>query len=236
MYPRARLLLAIFWLAGCTTNTPHIVPGSDWKPQKPSSVLLVPLTVRVFDLRAGGFQEEKLRLSQQARSNMLDAVAGELRLRGFTSLVYGESQDRQTWGPHHAYMTNLHSRVRSAVVHSNRLPTQRREPNLDYGLGGMATDLGRDLDARYALFLSHSEGFATTGRKVVAALFAVGMASAPTRPRGGYASLVDLSDGKILWFRDIESLAMSRRAKSGDLGTQDDAEAFIKVWFGDLPL
>lgn len=234
--PGTGVLLAACYLAGCAASTPYIAPSDGWQPQKPSSVLLFPPAVFMFDIRTGGLREENVPLTLKARSNVRDAMVRELRLRGFAPIVYEEFDNTVPWQPEHAHVLKLHGAVLLAMRGAHRLPTQPERPNLDHGLGRAAEALRKTYDARYALFFSHSEGSATPGRMAVATLFALGGVLVPTRPRQGFASLVDLSDGNIVWFGDMESLAADRRRLAGNPGTEEGARALVGAWLEDMPL
>lgn len=194
----------------------------------------MPPAVHIYNVRTSGFPEVNVPMTLRARSNVRDALVHELRLRGFTPIVYEEFDNTVAWQPEHAHALKLHEAVRLAMRDAHRLPTQPKRPDLEHGLGRAVEALRKPHDARYALFFSHSEGAAAPSRLVAYISWMFGQNSFPIRPRA--ASLVDLSDGKIVWFGDLESLTRDRRRTVGNPDTEEGARAFVETWLEDMPL
>ena len=115
-----------------------------------------------------------------------------------------------------------------------RLPTQaRKRPNLEYSLGPAVHRLKEVYGADYALFVHNQTTHASGGRVAVSLIAAVGGVAVPLGVQVAFASLVDLEDGRIIWFRDpfIQGTAFS-----GDIRNREGANAIVEVLLEGLPL
>jgi len=86
-----------------------------------------------------------------------------------------------------------------------------------------------DKDARYALFVFVRDSYASGGRK---AMMAVGMLLGVGVQLGqqiGFASLVDLNDGRVVWFNLLNS-------QTGDLRDAQSAGAAVDKLLDGVPL
>ena len=119
----------------------------------------------------------------------------------------------------------------SILVHKyipySALPTKKDK--FDWTLGPDAAVLGEEYDADYALFVYMRDSFASSGRMaviLVGALFGVGV---PGGQQIGFASLVDLRTGQILWFNRLFS-------EVGDLREPESAHTAVEYLLDELPL
>ncbi|MGE5842266.1 MAG: hypothetical protein ACM335_08310, partial [Deltaproteobacteria bacterium] len=107
------------------------------------------------------------------------------------------------------------------------LPT--KQGCFDWGLGECVKSLQEDAGADYALFLYLRDSYTSPGRAalmVAAALFGVGIQGGVQL---GFASLVDLQTGQIVWFNRLISPV-------GDLRTPEAAETAIRELLVNIPL
>ena len=88
--------------------------------------------------------------------------------------------------------------------------------------------IGETFDADYALFTFYRDYQATEGRVAFAMLAAVVGVSVSAGSEGGFASLVDLKTGEIVWFSLV-------RAGSGELRDSTGAAAAVEQLFANLP-
>lgn len=194
-------LLVVF--AGCTT-TPLVDPDPDWMPPASASVLIVPPDSRMVLLSVGGMPEERADWSSQARANLRDALANTFGIRGVSVVSYPVHGDVVPWRPEDAPLVKLHEAVGGAILASFILPTQReRRPYLDYGLGGAVRRLHDDFGADFALFVRCNAAYASGGRVALGVLAAIGGVGIDMGTLTGFASLVDLRDGRVVWFREL---------------------------------
>lgn len=133
--------------------------------------------------------------------------------------------------------TNLFGAVARAVVSyqffvGNRLPTKKRDNKagvFDWSLGEGVRDLPGAADADYALFIYNKDAYGSTGRKLlqVAALLGPGIAI-KSGEHIGYAGLVDLKTGDLLWLN-------ADAAMGGDVREPDGAEKRVGQLLEEFP-
>ncbi len=121
----------------------------------------------------------------------------------------------------------LASSILSAEVAPDRLPTKR--DRFDWTLGPGVTALQAPESARYALFLFVRDSYASSGRKALMVLGPLLGIGASGGTQIGVASLVDLRDGKVVWF----NLLVAQR---GDLRQADAAAEAVTALLQGLPL
>jgi hypothetical protein len=128
-------------------------------------------------------------------------------------------------------LLSLHAAVASAIsLHHfggiNALPT--KEGRLEWSFGDALQPLQKKAGARYALFTFVRDSYASAERiaaMAVMALLGVGLTGGI---QVGYASLVDLQTGQVLWFNQLV------RA-SGDLREADKAAETVVVLLRGFP-
>ena len=222
-------------LAGCTTSRLFVVPPPNWQAAEDAVVLLLPPDVQLSMLRAGGMEEVRADWTLAAYKNLKSAFAGQLALRGVNATVYDDFSQASPWHPEHAGLVKLHEAVGGAILTAPLLPTQRYYlPHLNYSLGDTAALLKRSYGARYAI-LSHSHAaYASGGRVALALLGAVGGVALPTGTQREFVSLIDLEDGRVIWFNVLP--ARGSLANSVDARTFDGASAMASALLEGLPL
>lgn len=230
---RISVMLAItIVLSSCVSSVvSQIAPSEDWVPES-SRVLLMPADARIHILTAGGTVEERADWTQQSRAHLMAALREELSARGVETVQYEEFGAVIPWDPDHAPMIRLYDVVGTAIRGAYQLPTKRglrtQTNDLDYSLGGTVLDLGDSYSAGYALLLHVDARYASGGRWAVAVLAAAGGVSMPTDSLYAHASLVDLNDGKIIWFGLV--------AGSIDAREQSGARTLVEGVLEELPI
>ena len=118
----------------------------------------------------------------------------------------------------------------SAVTHrlfpGDRLPTKKGKS--DWTLGTGAAQLGANGGGDYGLFIYTYDSYGSSGRKtaqVVAALMGVGVSSGV---HIGYAGLVDLKTGDLVWMNADISMG-------GDIRTSEGAAKRVQQLLEDFP-
>jgi hypothetical protein len=86
--------------------------------------------------------------------------------------------------------------------------------------------IARSHDADYALFLFVRDSYATAGRVAVIVVGALLGAGIPGGAQVGFASVVDLKTGDIVWFNRL-------LRPQGDLRTPDAAAETVKALVAD---
>lgn len=98
----------------------------------------------------------------------------------------------------------------------NRLPTKKRAGQFDWTLGPDVARIARGQGCDYALFVDTEDAYGSTGRKIFQVLAAVtvgvGVTSGEHR---GYAGLVDLRTGDLVWLNADRQMGGDVRAAEG---------------------
>jgi hypothetical protein len=116
-----------------------------------------------------------------------------------------------------------------AMVHhfgTTRLPS--KEKTFDWSLGPGVLELAEEHDADYALFVFYRDEQASGGRVAMAVLAAAVGGYVTTGGEYGFASLVDLRSGDIVWFNIVG-------AGSGELRDAAGAQAAVNTLFKNFP-
>jgi hypothetical protein len=109
------------------------------------------------------------------------------------------------------------------------LPT--KENVFDWSLGPKVASLRDEYDADYALFVFVRDSYSSGGRVAATVLLGIvtmGRYILPGGQQTGFASLVDLDTGNIVWFNRLQRGA-------GDLRTLDVARDSVAVLLTDFP-
>lgn len=239
--PRYLFILAVMalFLGGCTTTVTesHTSDTSgnhvNLKAQS-SRVVLMPLDIELSELTAAGLREPKADWTESARANVTNALQSYLAERELKLRHYQRPSDPAAAG-RDTQLEKLHAMVGGTIlVHHydqmNRLPTKGGK--MDWTLGSTARQLGTQQQAEFALFIFLRDSYATAGRKaaVVASsiISIIGTPRVSGGERIGFASLVDLRDGKVAWFNVLYS-------DTGDMREATPAAEVVDVLMDGFP-
>lgn len=205
----------------------HLAPGFE-AVSKDSAVVLIPVDVELFSVSAGGVLEPKADWTDAAQRFMSQAIhtrTAELGLK--TQDLDGALADE------HAELLSLHTAVaRSISLHHGTsggwaLPT--KEGRLDWSFGEVMRPLRERTGARYALFTWVRDSYASAERVATMILLAaLRVGISPGGMQIGYASLVDLESGRVVWFNQLART-------SGDLRDATKAAESINVLLTSFP-
>jgi len=224
-------VVAVALLLGACAQTKSFLT-SESLAQKPTNprVLIMPTDVELSELTAAGLLEPNAAWTEMGRSNV-DAALDSL-LAGLNTTVVRYDESSTAGSDAETQLLKLHSAVGASILAHKYLPAlalPTKKNKFDWSLGTGATALRGRYDADYALFIYLRDSFASGGRValiVVGALFGVGVQGGT---QVGFASLVDLRSGEIIWFNRLVSGA-------GDLRKPDLARGATENLLDDLPL
>lgn len=198
-------------------------------------ILVIRPAVSVGAQSTGGMFEPNADWTDKARANIDASLA-----RHQAKLGNSTAQMPETFGDQARLVeeyTNLFGTVARAVVSyqffaGNRLPTKKRDNKdgvFDWSLGDGVRKLPGANDADYALFIYNKDAFGSTGRKIlqVVALLGPGIA-VRSGEHLGYAGLVDLKTGDLLWLNADMSMG-------GDVRDPIGAEKRVGQLLEDFP-
>lgn len=198
--------LSIFSSQAVAQERTAIKQGFELAPNSDKKILVFRPFVSVNSQSTGGMIEPNAEWTEEAKNNIAVALA-ELQAGLGNQVIeapeaYGESA--QNLQEHMA----LFSAVSQSVINyqffvGNRLPTKKRDNKTDvfeWSLGKGVADLPGASEADYGLFLYNKDAYGSTGRKLfqIAAMLTVG-AGVTSGEHHGFAGLVDLKTGDLLW-------------------------------------
>jgi hypothetical protein len=192
----------------------------------------MPTDIELSELTVGGLLEPKADWTDLAQKHVDSALRKEMNKRQTTLAQY--QQEGQHSSKEYAYnqIIKLHEAVGGAILahkysgQLNELPTKK--DTFDWSLGEGVNILREDFNADYGLFVFWRDSYASAGRKAMmvgAAVLGVGL---PGGRQVGFASLVDLRTGGIVWFN------FQARA-SGDLREEEAALNSVQNLLTDFP-
>lgn len=229
----ALLLLAA---AGCTTTRGFQTTEAEAQsPERGARILLVPPDVELAEITAAGLEEPRADWTELGTRNLLAALDRNLGARDAQLIEYPTSTDGiARIRPEHVQLMKLHAAVGSSILTHKYDPSgvaglPTKQNRFDWTIGDGVRRLRDDYDADYALFVHFRDTKASSGRAAVQAIgFLMGVGV-----RGGYevgfASLVDLDDGNIVWFNVLSGTG-------ADIREMSDAEAAVGKLLDKIPI
>ncbi len=221
---RAVCLVALCLISQALHAQSIMAPSFERVPDS-ARIALMPLDVELFSISAGGVPEPQAQWTGEAMEHLRASLRQREAIMGST-LIEVDRHDAAA-----ATLNHLHGAVASAIALHHytpayELPTKHKQ--LDWHIGADTAPLREKTGADYALFLYIRDSYATTERKtaiIIGALLGVGMGGGI---QVGYASLVDLRSGQLVWFNRMV------RA-TGDLREAGPAEETINVLLDRFP-
>ncbi len=190
-------------------------------------VLLMEPDITIHLMTASGLAEPQAEWTKSARRNFLTAVDSFGKTR---KVEIVRMQDDAVLSETELAYERLHAAVGTTILvnyyGSMKLPT--KAGGFDWSLGSGVSAIREKYGADYALFSHYRDTNASGGRVAMAVLFAAAGVGLQTGGQGGFASLVDLTTGDVVWFNYVA-------AGTGDLRTADGAQAVVRQLFSGLP-
>lgn len=203
----------------------NLAPGFYELP-KEATVALMPVDIELFSISGGGVPEPKADWTQAAAGHFRQALLAHNQKLGLKTVEVSEEAADEL-----AEVNTLHAAVAQAIAvhHFGPLKLPTKEGKLDWSLSDAVAPVKRATGARYALFSWVRDSYASAERKAAIiglALLGVGVAGGQ---QVGYASLVDLETGRVVWF--------NRLARgSGDLREAEPAAETVGALLSGFPL
>lgn len=221
------------WLGGCATamtaKTERMTTFAFTAETK--RVVLVDPDIELGELTAGGLFETRADWTRAAQG-FVDNGLHEHFAQSGTQVVPADSPTS-----HDIQLIKLHGVIGQAIIThlyggGAKLPT--KADALDWTLGPGTNEMRDRYGADYALFIHVRDSYSTAGRRAlqVAGILGAAVGVAVYVPGGaqvGFASLVDLRTGNIVWFNRLQR-------ESGDLRTAEPAVATVAELIKGIPL
>lgn len=190
-------------------------------------ILLMPPDIKYYLLTAGGVPEPNAEWTDAAQENFAEAIQNYAASIGTDLKIL----DKRNLSPSEIQYEELHSAVGYTIISNYfgaaKLPSKNGA--FDWTLGPDIKEIGEQHDADYALFVFYRDYQASGGRVAFAILAAAATGAATSiGSESGFASLVDLNTGDIVWFNVVN-------AGSGELRKKEGAAAAVNSLFKDIP-
>lgn len=215
-------------LAGCATSN---VATQGFTRLESGRVLLMPPDIKYYRITASGITEPHAQWTDQARTAFDDAFAGFASDAG----IDYESTNRDELSDELVDYDRLHSAVGATIIMfhygATKLPSKRNAASNDYrfdwSLGPGVAGLADETDAKYALFVYFRDYQASGGRVGVAVFAALLGGAVYTGHQSGFASLVDLESGDVVWFNNLP-------LAQGDMRSAEGAGRLVEQLFAEF--
>lgn len=221
-------LIGLLLLGGCaTTANVKQIDRLDSVSEN-ARILVMSPDVKYYLLTAGGVPTPHAEWTEAARTNFSRSLQDFARENDIDII---EPVDSDKLSDAEVSYQKLYSAVGSSILTHHfgafKLPTKKN--TFDWSLGPGVEEIGQIYNADYALFSYYRDYQASGGRAALsffAALVGVGIV---TGGEVGFASLVDLRSGEIVWFNKVS-------AGTGELREAATARQTIDTLFKDIPL
>lgn len=202
-------------------------PGFETLP-KGAVIAIMPSDIELAEISAGGVFEPKADWTAAA-TRYFRAALDEKRTRlGIESVQISEDDADEL-----AEINALHAAVARAIsLHhfvSGDMSLPTKAGNLDWSMGQAVHAIKQKTGADYAFFSWIRDSYASSERKATMFLFALAGVGVVGGSQIGYASLVDLNTGRVLWFNRLARV-------SGDLRKEEAARETLDALLEDFPV
>jgi hypothetical protein len=216
--------IAVSFAAAAWGQSKNLAPGFTSLP-KGASVVIMPTDIELFSISGGGVLEPKADWTEAATQHFKTALRDKKQKLGLRALELAEKDADEL-----AEVNTLHAAVARAIaLHHFGVQLPTKEGKLDWSLGEPVQAIKKLTGADYALFSWVRDSYASAERQaamVVLAFVGVGLGGGM---QVGYASLVDLNTGQVLWFNRL------LRAR-GDLREADKAAETVNALLEEFPV
>lgn len=222
----AFLVLALAAVAPAQAQSRNLAPGFT-SLAKGAKILVMPPDVELFSISAGGVPEPKADWTEAAHAHVHKALSGKSASLGLKTQELAENDADEL-----AEVNALHAAVaRSIALHhmgGGALALPTKDNKLDWSLGDAVAPIRARSGADYALFIWMRDSYASAERKVAMVAMAFLGVGIVGGMQTGYASLVDLRSGRVMWFNRL-------MRGSGDLREADAADETVKTLLAQFP-
>ena len=220
-------IVTIIAMAGCATSTKvRQIDRLESVGDNPRILIMEP-DIKYYLLTVSGVPEPHAEWTIAARKNFANALRAYANERG-TEIVM--ITDGNQLGSAEIAYSKLHAAVGLTIQvnYFGQMRLPNKEGAFDWSLGPGVAEIGEKYNADYALFSYYRDYQASGGRVAFAVLAAFAGVGMSTGWEQGFASLVDLKTGDIVWFNVV-------RTSAGELRDEQGAGTVVTNLFKDMP-
>ena len=189
-------------------------------------IVMIEPDVQLMELDAGGIYETRADWTKAAQTFIGEDLRAHFANRG-VELVNAERPTQRD-----IQLVKLHAVVAQEIlahIYDRDASLRTKTSPRDWTLGPGTNEMRDRYGADYALFIFVRDSYATANRKTVEILGNLTGAKLDVATQSGFASLVDLKTGNIVWFNRVLS-------QFGDLRTKEPAQRTVDALIKDMPL
>lgn len=221
-------LCLVLFLAGCASSgSTRQIDKLETLAEKPRILVMTP-DVKYYLIGVGGVPEPHAEWSDAARTNFAESLRSYTREHEITAISL--NAQNQLSDSEISYQ-KLYSAVGITILNHHygalKLPTKKNV--FDWSLGPGIEVIGNKYGADYALFSYYRDYQASGGRVAFAILAALAGVGVSTGQEIGFASLIDLRTGDVVWFNKVASGV-------GELREKENARLTVDSLLKDLPV
>jgi hypothetical protein len=233
------LFTCLLFSACATAPVYRANPQLNEKLKTAKTIMVIPLSVGVYEIGAGGIAEKIDEWSFKAKRNVMMAIQDKLQTKSLIFVKPFEetllSDDQKSSLEETRALFDAVSY--SIVIHTYGPPNQlfpEKIKNFDYSLGPEVKELAGDTDT--LLFVSCRDQISTAGRKALQAgsMILGALVGIQATPAFGattiYFALVDANTGSILWYNFHGSRG------NHDLRDPMDTSTLVNELLKDFPM
>jgi hypothetical protein len=233
--PLAIALAALLVPAVGVAQTPPVTEksvtrdGFAFPADGPVRILIFRPDIKVGEQTTAGLFQPNAEWYENARKELTAALLAAKKNRQFDAVLQDEPTAAKAV-QYAEYRALFRVIVGTAIRHKlfGKDPLPSKADRFDWSLGGGVAQIAAGSNANYGLFLFSHDGFESSGRK--AAQLVASLMGARDTPGAhlGYAALVDLKSGDLLWLNvDLKA--------TGDVRTAEGAAARIEQLLAGFP-
>jgi len=208
----AILVGTLLLLSGCVVQNVATNDGFT-ALENQSRILLMPPDIKYYRVTASGITEPNADWTQSARTQFDSAFQ---KFEEINALEVIEASPEELSDIAVEY-DKLHSAVGNTILinHFGMTKLPAKDGAFDWSLGQGVSDLLAMNNERYALFVHYRDYQASGGRVGVAIFASLLGATVYTGHQAGFASLVDLNTGEVVWFNHVPLARGDMRSEKG---------------------
>lgn len=223
------LLVLVVLLSSCATTRNFSSTDALAVRQGEGTVTLMPPNVRLNILTAGGVLEPQAEWTEEAQQHVSQAVSDFLEQHNLDVVTFLPPNTNDPDFDRVNELLNLNSAVGRAIQqHKLVTPLPSKADVFDWTLGRDVALIKSRTGADYGLFISFTDSYSSAGRVAVQVFAAFLGVAVPGGEQLGFASLVDLQTGDVVWFNFLKS-------SIGDLREQEPASEAVELLLASIP-
>ncbi len=224
-------MVALLVLAGCNTRSHQLTTTLARQADKQPTIVLMPLDVELSLLSAAGLPEPRADWTETANKLLTEAIRAEKDKRGLVMTVFEDGKaDAEKQDLAHQ-LIKLHGAVGNSILvhqYNQQASLPSKKGAFEWSVGPSAKVLKETYGADYALFVWVRDSYAGPGRVAVILIGAALGIGIPGGAQVGFASLVELETGNVVWFNLLAR-------GNGDLRNADGAGDAARNLMAQMP-